>query len=285
MLPEVRPSSGRFGTTSGIPGIPDGLPISGVAGDQQASLFGHLCFEDGMAKNTYGTGSFVLTNVGSEPPAPVEGLLGTVAWQIDGEAPVYALEGSIFSTGSAVQWLRDALGVIARADELEGLARTCDDAGGAVFVPAFTGLGSPWWDPEARGTFVGITRGTGRAQLARAVIDAMVFQTRDVVDAMTAASGRPLIELRVDGGAAAMDLLCALQAEQLAAPVVRAATLETTALGAAFLAGLAEGFWSDTDELSGLADSNVRFDPAGEPDEAAFAQWHRAVARSRSLRP
>ena len=219
VLPEVRPTSGRFGVTRAFAGLPDGIPISGMAGDQQSSLFGHACFEVGMAKNTYGTGSFVLLNVGETPPPPVDGLLTTVAWQLDGADPVYALEGAIFSTGSAVQWLRDGLGIISRADELEPLALTCDTTDGVVLVPAFTGLGSPWWDPHARGTIVGLSRGSGRAQLARAVVEAMAFQTRDVVDAMDAASTTPLAELRVDGGASTMDLLCRLQADQLGVPV------------------------------------------------------------------
>ncbi len=283
VLPEVRPTSGRFGVTRGFAGLPDGIPISGMAGDQQSSLFGHACFEVGMAKNTYGTGSFVLLNVGETAPPPVDGLLTTVAWQLDGASPVYALEGAIFSTGSAVQWLRDGLGIIERADQLEPLALTCDTTDGVVLVPAFTGLGSPWWDPHARGTIVGISRGSGRAQLARAVVEAMAFQTRDVVDAMNAASTTPLAELRVDGGASAMDLLCRLQADQLRVPVARAADLETTALGAAFLAGLAEGTWSSPAELAAALPAATRFEPDAEAAAAAdvaLAQWHRAVERA-----
>ncbi|HET8930033.1 MAG TPA: glycerol kinase [Acidimicrobiales bacterium] len=283
VLPDVVETSGRFGTTRDVTGIPDGIPISGIAGDQQAALFGQACFEPGMAKNTYGTGSFVLLNTGESLPEPTDGLLTTVAWQLCDAQPVYAVEGSIFSTGSAVQWLRDGLGIITAADDLEGLALSCDDAGGVVVVPAFTGLGAPWWDPSARGTITGLTRGSGRAQLARAVIDAMVFQTRDVVDAMTAATGRELTELRVDGGAAVMDLLCQDQADQLATPVVRAADVETTALGAAFLAGLAEGFWSGPDHIADLLGTGTRFDPSGVPDDEAFTQWHRAVQRSRDF--
>ncbi len=282
VLPEIRPTSGRFGVTRGVAGVPDGIPISGIAGDQQSALFGQACFAPGMAKNTYGTGSFVLANAGTAVPRVTEGLLNTVAWQLGGDDPVYAVEGSIFSTGSAVQWLRDGLGIIDAAGELEALASSCDDTGGVMIVPAFTGLGSPWWDPEARGTIVGITRGSGRAELARAVIDAMVFQTRDVIEAMVTATGRELSELRVDGGAAVMDLLCQDQADQLATPVVRAADVETTALGAAFLAGLAEGVWKDADQIEGLLGDGTRFEPAGESDDAAFAQWHRAVQRSRA---
>jgi len=283
VLPEVMATAGRFGTTRGVAGIPDGIPISGIAGDQQAALFGQACFEPGMAKNTYGTGSFVLMNVGRAVPDATDGLLTTVAWQLAGEEAVYAVEGSIFSTGSAVQWLRDGLGIIGAADELEGLAATCDDAGGVVLVPAFTGLGAPWWDPSARGTIVGLTRGTGRAQLARAVIDAMVFQTRDVIDAMVASTDRTLTELRVDGGAAVMDLLCQAQADQLATPVVRAVDVETTALGAAFLAGLAEGFWDGPAGISALLGEGTRFEPATAPDDEAFARWHRAVQRARAF--
>lgn len=283
VLPDVLATSGRFGTTRGVTGIPDGIPISGIAGDQQAALFGQACFESGMAKNTYGTGSFVLMNSGAEVPEITEGLLTTVAWQLADTPPVYAVEGSIFSTGSAVQWLRDGLGIIDAADELESLAASCDDAGGVVVVPAFTGLGAPWWDPAARAAIVGLTRGSGRAQLARAVIDAMVFQTRDVVDAMGAAVGRKLTELRVDGGAAVMDLLCQAQADQIDTPVVRAADVETTALGAAFLAGLAECFWSGPGDIATLLVDGTRFEPSGAPDEDAFARWHRAVQRSRDF--
>ena len=287
VLPEIRPTSGRFGVTDEVPGIPDGLPISGMAGDQQSALFGQVCFAPGMVKNTYGTGSFVLMNVGDTPPEPVDGLLGTVAWQLDGAPATYALEGSIFSTGSAVQWLRDGLGIIERADQLENLARQCDDTGGVVVVPAFTGLGSPWWNPHARGAIHGITRGTGQPQLARAVIEAMAFQTRDVIDAMTSASGRAPAELRVDGGASAMDLLLQYQADLLGITVARAAVTETTALGAAFLAGLAEGVWASTDELASVLAPAATFHPATTPDrgplESSYAQWLTAVARSDGL--
>ncbi len=283
VLPDVLETSGRFGLTEGVDGIPDGIPISGIAGDQQAALFGQACFAPGMAKNTYGTGSFVLMNTGTEMPEISEGLLTTVAWKLADAEPVYAVEGSIFSTGSAVQWLRDGLGIIDAAGELEGLAASCDDSGGVVVVPAFTGLGAPWWDPDARGTIVGLTRGSGRAHLARAVIDAMVFQTRDVIDAMVAATHQQSTELRVDGGAAVMDLLCQAQADQIATPVVRAADVETTALGAAFLAGLAEGFWMGPGEIADLLGNGTRFEPSGPPDDDAFARWHRAVQRSRDF--
>lgn len=276
-LPEVRRTSGRFGTT------PDGIPVSGVAGDQQAALFGQACVETGMAKNTYGTGSFVLMNVGTTCPEPVEGLLTTVAWSLPGAAPVYALEGSIFATGAAITWLRDGLGIIDSPADIGPLAESVRDAQGVAFVPAFSGLGSPWWDPHARGTIVGLTRGSGRAQLARAAVEAMAYQTRDVVDAMTAATGQPLTELRVDGGASVLDLLLQIQADQLRVPVARPEVRETTALGAAFLAGLAEGVWSSTEEVAGLWRQEAVFTPRAPQSvvDDRHATWRRAVDRSR----
>jgi len=287
VLPRVRPSSGRFGVTAtGLP-IGAGIPVSGIAGDQQAALFGQACFEPGMTKNTYGTGSFVLMNVGAEPPAPVEGLLTTIAWSLTGShgEPVttYALEGAIFVTGAAIQWLRDGLGIIASAAEIGPLAASVADTDGVVVVPAFTGLGSPWWDPYARGTIVGITRGTGRAQLARAVVEAMAHQTRDVVDAMTAASGRPVRALRADGGASVMDLLLQLQADQLQVPVARPTVPETTALGAAYLAGLAEGVWSSTEAIAANWVLDLEVSPACDraAADAAHERWRRAVERAR----
>ncbi|MCU1451204.1 MAG: glycerol kinase, partial [Acidimicrobiales bacterium] len=221
-LPDVRPSSGRFGSTA------DGIPVSGIAGDQQAALFGQACFEPGMAKNTYGTGSFVLMNVGPDCPPPVDGLLTTMGWELADGTVAYALEGAIFATGAAVQWLRDGLDIIDDAAESETLARTVDDTEGVYVVPAFTGLGSPWWDPDARGTIVGLTRGVGRGHLARAVLESIAYQTRDVVDSMTAAAGREVPLLRADGGASANDLLMQMQADQLQVPVVRSAVQETT---------------------------------------------------------
>jgi glycerol kinase len=250
-----------------------------------------------MTKNTYGTGSFVLMNVGETCPEPVDGLLTTVAWTVPGEAlggpagspPVthYALEGAIFVTGAAVQWLRDGLGIIDRADEIGPLAASIPDSEGVVLVPAFTGLGSPWWDPYARGTLLGITRGTGRAHLARAVVEAMAFQTRDVVEAMTVASGREVNALRADGGASAMELLLQIQADQLQVPVSRPTVQETTALGAAYLAGLAEGVWGSCAEIVANWVLDTRVDPAmtaGDAD-AAYARWRRAVDRSRGWAP
>jgi glycerol kinase len=280
-LPAVRPSSGRFGTTgaAGAAGIT--VPVSGIAGDQQAALFGQACFTTGMCKNTYGTGSFVLLNLGATLPDPVEGLLTTVAWTVGNETS-YAMEGAIFVTGAAVQWLRDGLEMIDDAAETGPLAASVPDTAGVYVVPAFTGLGSPWWDPYARGTIVGITRGTTRAHLARAVVEAMAFQTCDVVDAMTAASGTPPAELRVDGGASVMDLLCQVQADLLDVPVRRAAVQETTALGAAYLAGIAEGVWSSPAEAAAAWRADGEFEPAMGNDERTHrrAEWSRAVERA-----
>ncbi len=282
-LPEVRPSCGRLGTTHPAAAAGLKVPVSGIAGDQQAALFGQACFEPGMTKNTYGTGSFVLMNLGAEHPAPVDGLLTTVAWTI-GDEITYALEGAIFVTGAAVQWLRDGLGVIADAAELGPLAESVPDSGGVAFVPAFTGLGSPWWDPYARGTVLGLSRGTGRAHLARAVVDAMVWQTYDVVEAMTEASGRAVSELRADGGASVMDLLCQSQADVLDVTVRRPSVPETTALGAAYLAGIAEGVWSSPRDAAAAWHADATFEPSApkEQVDAARRQWRRAVERARA---
>ncbi len=291
-LAEVRPSSGTVGVTCAAVPTGAGVPVAGIAGDQQASLFGQACLRPGMAKNTYGTGSFVLMNVGPDCPEPAEGLLTTVAWELpaaalgepgDGTVTHYALEGAVFVTGAAVQWLRDGLGVIDDAAECGPLAESVDDTAGVVVVPAFTGLGAPYWDPYARGAVLGITRGAGRAHLARAVVESMAYQTRDVVEAMTAASGTTIDELRVDGGAAAMDLLLRLQADQLGVPVARSAVSETTALGAAYLAGLGVGLWSSAAEVSAAWHADARVEPAGDRTmvDPAYAQWRRAVDRSR----
>jgi len=281
-LPEVRASSGRFGTTA--PECAGGLrvPVSGIAGDQQSALFGQACFEPGMTKNTYGTGSFVLMNLGAAHPDPVEGLLTTVAWRL-GDVTTYAMEGAIFVTGAAIQWLRDGLGIIADAAETGPLAASVPDAGGVVFVPAFTGLGSPWWDPYARGTVLGLTRGTGRAHLARAVVEAMAWQTRDVVDAITAASGRTVTELRADGGASVMDVLCQFQADVLGVTVRRPVVQETTALGAAYLAGIAEEVWSTPAEAAAAWSEEASYSPAMPEDEVQRRreEWRRGVERSR----
>ncbi len=282
LLPELHPSSGRLGTT--VPECAAGLsvPVSGIAGDQQAALFGQACFEPGMTKNTYGTGSFVLMNLGPEVPEPAEGLLTTVGWDLGGELS-YAMEGAIFVTGAAIQWLRDGLGIIDEAAETGPLAASVDDTHGVYFVPAFTGLGSPYWDPYARGTIVGLTRGATRAHLARATVEAMAFQTRDVVDAIVDATGIHPSELRIDGGASVMDLLGRFQADLLGIPVRRATVQETTALGAAFLAGLAEGVWSSPDEAADAWQAEAAFEPTRPPSDSdhLVAEWHRAVERSK----
>ena len=287
ILPEVRSSNGDFGTTTADIACGAGIPISGIAGDQHAALFGQAAFAPGDAKNTYGTGSFLLMNVGDTCPDPVDGLLTTVAWVLDtpdGPEVTYALEGAIFVTGAAVQWLRDGLGIIDQASDLEPLALQCHDSEGVFLVPAFTGLGSPWWDPYARGTLVGLTRGSGRPQIARATIDAMVHQTRDVVDAMTASSGASVQSLRVDGGASAMTVLLQAQADQLGVPVRRPVMQETTALGAAYLAGLRAGVWASLDEIAAQWELDVEMLPSGDRAalDAKHAQWLRAVERSRN---
>ena len=286
-LPEVRPSSGDFGVTAPTAACGAGVPIRGVAGDQQAALFGQAAFRPGDAKNTYGTGSFVLMNVGSAPPEPVEGLLTTLAWLLEGPAgpePTYALEGAIFVTGATVQWLRDGLGIIDAASQLEALAAQCSSTGGVFLVPAFAGLGSPYWDPQARGTIVGLTRGTGRPEIARAAIEAMVYQTRDVVEAMTDAARIELQSLRVDGGASAMDSMLQLQADHLGVPVRRPRLQEVTALGTAYLAGLTAGVWPSTREICELWELDLAFEPGTSRTavDAAYTDWKRAVERSRN---
>ena len=282
-LPHVRATSGRFAITEPEAAAGLRVPVSGMAGDQQAALFGQACFSTGMAKNTYGTGSFVLVNLGTEAPPPVEGLLTTVAWQL-GDVTTYAMEGAIFVTGAAIQWLRDELQIVKRADEIGPLAASVADAGGVMFVPAFTGLGSPYWDPYARGTVLGLTRGSGRPQLARAVVEAMAYQTADVVAAVHAASGTSLAELRVDGGASVMDVLCQFQADILGVTVRRPSVQETTALGAAYLAGIAEGVWANPAEAASAWQEEAAFTPTMESAEvdARLEMWHRAVDRSRS---
>lgn len=282
-LPTVMPSSGRFGVTSDLCGAPAGIPISGIAGDQQAALFGQACFTKGMAKNTYGTGSFILLNVGDQCPPVTEGMLTTVGWTLADGTTTYALEGAIFVTGAAVQWLRDGLGVIANAAEIGPLAASVADNGGVYIVPAFAGLGSPWWDPYARGTVVGITRGSTKAHLARAVVEAMAYQTRDAMEAMASAAGVAMTDLRVDGGASVMNEMLQFQADQLGVTVRRPVDQETTALGAAYLAGLAEGVWPSLASITAEWSVDAVFEPA--PDrtftDIAHATWRRAVERSR----
>jgi glycerol kinase len=277
-LPELRDSSGVI--SNSVPEAFGGISasITGIAGDQQAALFGQACTVAGMAKNTYGTGSFVLVQTESERVPSKSGMLTTVAWRRSGRLS-YALEGSIFITGAALQWLRDGLGIIDSAAEAGPLA----DAGGMFLVPAFVGLGAPYWDPFARGTMLGLTRGTEKAHVVRAAVEAMAYQTCDVVQAMEHDMGRPLTELRVDGGASVMDVLCQFQADVLGIPVRRPRQTETTALGAAFLAGLGAGSWTDAD-LAGLWKLDREFEPVMSRDEAEglLAQWRRAVERSRN---
>jgi glycerol kinase len=279
-LPEVRDSSGEISRSD--PAAFGGVeaPISGIAGDQQAALFGQACTTVGMAKNTYGTGSFVLMQTGDQRVPSNSGMLTTVAWRRAGRLS-YALEGAIFITGAALQWLRDGLGIIKSAAEAGPLAASVPDSGGVFLVPAFVGLGAPHWDPYARGTIVGLTRGSGRAQLVRAAVEAMAYQTRDVVEAMQRDTHEPLRELRVDGGAAVMDVLCQFQADLLGIPVRRPRQTETTALGAAFLAGLGAGVWKDAD-LEDLWKIDREFEPRMSRDHADSlqAEWRRAVERS-----
>jgi glycerol kinase len=277
-LPEPLPSACVYGTTAEFGGE---VPVAGIAGDQQAALFGQACFEPGSAKNTYGTGSFVLLNTGELAPDPIPGLLTTLACATDERAD-YALEASIFVTGAAVQWLRDGLGVIEEAAETEALAASLEGNDGVYFVPALTGLGSPHWDPYARGTIVGLTRGSGRAHLARAALEAIAYQTVDAVRAQEAAGGERLAVLKADGGAVANAWLMQFQADVLDAEVVVPEVAETTALGAAYLAGIATGIWS-RDQVAEMWREAARYEPAMGEDErrSLLAGWHRALERSR----
>ncbi|MBX5458676.1 MAG: glycerol kinase GlpK [Thermogemmatispora sp.] len=280
MLPQVMPSSTVYGETD--PEFFGGpIKIAGVAGDQQAATFGQACFEVGMAKNTYGTGSFMLMNTGDRGVASKNGLLTTIAWRINGQT-TYALEGSIFITGAAVQWLRDGLRAIASSSDVEQLAMSVPDNGGVYLVPAFVGLGAPYWDPYARGTIVGLTRGSSIAHIARATLESMCYQTRDVLEAMTADSGVRVKALRVDGGAVVNNLLMQFQADILGVPVQRPKVAETTALGAAYLAGLATGFWSSQQEVAEQWAVDRTFEPQMSADQrdALYAGWKRAVERS-----
>ena len=281
MLPGVRRTSGLFGETSGD-SMGYRLPITGVAGDQQAALFGQLCLDPGSAKNTYGTGCFVVMNTGTKAVTSHNNLLTTVAWQLEGEV-TYALEGSIFTAGSLVQWLRDELGLIASAPESEEVARSVPDNGGVYVVPALTGLGAPHWDPYARGTLFGLTRGTNRAHIVRAALESISYQVYDVISAMTEDAGRTISELRADGGASANDWLMQFQSDLLRIPVIRPAVMETTALGAAYFAGLEAGVWKSTrDLLAGWREDRV-FKPVRQADEVAtdINYWNRALARAR----
>jgi glycerol kinase len=281
MLPEVRDSSDVYGEVSTTLGLAS-VPIGGIAGDQQAALFGQMCVSPGMSKNTYGTGCFLLQNTGTEPAASNNQLVSTVAWRVKGETQ-YALEGSIFIGGAVVQWLRDGLKIIDRSSDVETLATSVPDNGDVYLVPAFAGLGAPHWDPYARGTIVGITRGTTGAHIARAAVESIAYQVNDILEAIHADSGIALSELRVDGGAAANDLLMQFQADLLGVPVLRPAVTETTALGAAYLAGLAVGFWSSVDEVAGQWKIDRRFDPQMPRDKATTLRdrWREALERSR----
>ena len=280
-LPDIVPSWGEIARTDPKSFLGLELPISGILGDQQAALFGQTCFEVGETKCTYGTGSFVLTNTGSEPVRSDAGLLTSAAWKAPDGTLTYCLEGAIFVTGAAVQWLRDGLQIVGSAAETQAVASTVDDAGGVVFVPALTGMGAPDWDPHARGLIVGITRGTTRAHIVRATLEAIAFEVRDVIDTLPPES--PLTSLTVDGGACANDLLCQLQADQLGVPVERPSIVETTGLGAAFAAGLGAGVWSSTDELKATWALDRRFEPSGDREvvDAAHARWRDAVERAK----
>jgi glycerol kinase len=281
VLPRVVPSSAHIATTA-CEGLPSGIAIAGIAGDQQAALFGQACHSPGMAKNTYGTGCFLLMNTGERPASSANRLLTTVAWQREGRT-AYALEGSVFIAGAAIQWLRDGLGLIEKSADVEALAASVPDAGGVYFVPALSGLGAPYWDPRARGTIVGITRGTTKAHLARATLEAIAFESAELIDAMAADSAIALTQLRVDGGATASNLLMQMQANLLGVPVVRPRVTETTALGAAYLAGLAVGFWKDEQEIASLWSRERTFDPGLSRDaaRARLDDWKRAVERAR----
>ncbi|MEZ6038719.1 MAG: glycerol kinase GlpK [Planctomycetota bacterium] len=281
VLPEVRMCAGTFGATRSVPGLPDGIPITGIAGDQQAALFGQACFAPGEAKCTYGTGAFLLLQTGERAVPSQHGLVTTVAWQLPGER-AYALEGSAFVAGAAVQWLRDGLGLIDKSSDIEALAASVPDSGGVVVVPAFAGLGAPHWRPDARGVITGLTRGTTKAHLARAVLEGIALQNVDILRAMEQDSGQPLAELKVDGGAAADDLLMQFQSDVLGVPIRRPQLLETTALGAAMLAGLGAGVWADKREIAAVWHEDRRFTPSMPKAEvdAHLAAWAAATAKA-----
>jgi glycerol kinase len=283
VLPRLVPSSGVVGETIDLGWLPAGIPIAGIAGDQHAALFGQACYARGAAKNTYGTGCFALLNTGSTPVRSRAGLLTTLAWRI-GAATTYALEGSVFIAGAAIQWLRDGLGLIARAAESESLAASVSDTAGVYFVPAFVGLGAPSWDMYARGTIVGLTGGANRAHLVRAALEAIAYQSRDVLEAMATDAGLPIDALRVDGGATANDFLCQFQADILGVPLLRPSVIETTALGAAYLAGLGVGLWPSQEALARQWVVERTFAPAMAEDRRAelYDGWRRAVDRSRA---
>ena len=285
LLPEIIPSSGDLGRTQGVPGLPDGVPIAGIAGDQQSALFGQAGFDRGAAKCTFGTGSFILMNTGQDRMQSDAGLLSTVAWQLPGQnAPVYALEGGAFICGAAVQWLRDELGLIKRAPDIEKLASQVPDAGGVEFVPALTGLGAPHWDPDARGVISGLTRGSGAAHIARATLEAMALQNVDILRAMERDLGRRMGDLKVDGGAAANNLLMQLQADYLGREIIRPKVIETTVAGACFLAGLGVGIWKNTEALAKVWRADQRFPSrmGTGPRRRRLESWQQAVSRTKS---
>jgi len=283
IMPAVRPSSQIYGNCD-AEWFGRSIPIAGMAGDQQAAAFGQAAYQAGMAKNTYGTGCFMLMNTGALPQRSSNNLLTTIAWQVEGQARQYALEGSVFVAGAAVQWLRDEMRLIDSAAESEAVAASIDSADDVYVVPAFVGLGAPYWDQYARGAIVGLTRGSGRAQIVRATLESIAYQTRDVVSAMSADAGLAVGALRVDGGAVVNDFLMQFQADILGAPVQRPAVTETTALGAAYLAGLAVGFWESQAEIAQQWQLEKTFEPAMSADqrEALYARWQEAVARARS---
>ena len=283
VLPEVRSSSEVYGYISGNLSYGQPVPIAGVAGDQHASLFGQCCFAPGSAKNTYGTGCFALTNTGNVRVNSETGLLTTIGWAVADQV-VYALEGSIFSTGATVQWLRDGLGLIESSEESESLASEVDDNGGVYLVPAFAGLGAPYWDMYARGAIVGLTRGTTKSHVARAALESIAYQTRDILDLMQIDGGTTISSLRVDGGATENRLLMQFQADIMGVPIQRSAVKETTALGAGYLAGLAVGFWNSPDEIEGLWQADATFHPSMDEShrESLYSDWRRAVKRSRN---
>jgi glycerol kinase len=283
LLGQIVPSSGVMGVTSNCPGLPNGIPISGMAGDQQAALFGQACFKPGEAKCTYGTGSFLLMNTGSKMVVSKSGLLTTVGWQLQGQKDMtYAFEGSVFICGAAVQWLRDGLGFMKESHEVEHLAKTVSDSGGVEFVPALAGLGAPYWQPHARGLICGITRGTTKAHIARATLEAMALQNAEIIWAMEKDLQKKLPALKVDGGACANNLLMQIQADYLGSKIVRPKGIETTAAGAAYLAGLGVGFWSSTDDIKKVWQKDHEFDsemkPAARKDR--LARWQKAIKRT-----
>lgn len=279
ILPEVRPCTAHFGTTRGVPGLPDGIPIHGIAGDQQAALFGQVCFARGQAKCTYGTGAFVMLNTGDAIVRSHHGLLTTVGWQIADDT-TYCLEGSAFMAGAIVQWLRDGLGFVTKASEIEDLAHSVTDSGGVVLVPAHAGLGAPHWRPDARGLIRGLTRGTTRAHIARAALEGIALEVTDLLEAMASDLGAPLERLKVDGGAAANDLLMQIQSDLLGLELARPTILESTALGATFLAGLGCGLWADRAAVEAAWKTDRKFVPRGEPEQLASlrANWKAALA-------